>query len=55
MYLEQERLQTNINKSMDEIEEKLEVKLDSKGLKAQDYARKNPDAVADLLKVWLKD
>lgn len=44
-----------INKTIDEIEEKLEIKVDSNKLKVQEYAKENPDIAADLIKAWMKN
>lgn len=44
-----------INKTIDEIEEKLEVKIDSNKIKVQEYAKENPDIAADLIKAWMKN
>lgn len=41
--------------TINEAEERIEIKIDSKESKAQNYAKENPDLAADLIKAWLKD
>lgn len=45
----------NINDSLEELSTEIEVKVDTQKLKAQKYAKENPEVATDLIKAWLKD
>lgn len=41
--------------SIEEIDDKIEMKIDPKETKAKDFAKENPDVVAELIRAWIKD
>lgn len=45
----------NINKTIDEFDTEIEVIHDTQKMKAQKYAKDNPEIATDLIKAWLKD
>lgn len=45
----------DLESEMRKFQEKLEIKNDSKGVMAKQYAKENPELAADLIRAWLKD
>lgn len=47
--------EVNINKIIEDLDTEIEVKHDTQKIKAQKYAKDNPEMATDLIKAWLKD
>ena len=54
-FQEQLSVGTNVDRALEAVAEELEVEPDTKGIKAQKYAKDNPALAADLIKAWMKD